>query len=500
MSETRSVAIERVPSGIPGLDIILNGGFLKGGLYIVQGPPGTGKTTFANQVCFSHIASGGRALYVTLLAEYHARMMQHLSVMTFFDASQIPDQIAYLNGLSILQSDGLAGLLAELRREITRRGVSVLMLDGIVAAKRLSQDEQAFNEFLHELQAIAIATECTMFMLTSAQGERVTPEHTMVDGIIELTDQLTGWSAESFLQVVKLRGSAFLRGRHAFKITDDGIVVHPRIEALLARPSRPDQGGVGRISSGVEQLDVMLGGGLPEASTSMIMGPSGTGKTTLGLQFLSQCSKAEPGLLFGFYETPARLDAKIARVCPPLRSLLDGGVVEVHWQPPTDDLLDAYGERLLQAVHQRKVRRLFIDGLRAMQEAAGAEPGRIGNFLTALMNEMRVLGVTTLYTLEVPDIMGPALRSPIGDLSSLAENLILLRFVEMRSRLYRLVSLLKVRDSEFDLTLHEYATSKRGLIIEPTSDSAERIMTLYSRQRREDGSDADRQPRPRRSR
>ena len=111
-----------------------------------------------------------------------------------------------------------------------------------MAAKRLSQDEQAFNEFVHELQAIAIATECTMFMLTSAQGERITPEHTMVDGIIELTDHLMGWAAESFLQVVKFRGSAFLRGLHAFKITSDGIVVHPRIEALLARPSRPDPG------------------------------------------------------------------------------------------------------------------------------------------------------------------------------------------------------------------------------------------------------------------
>src|SRR6201994_2486921 len=109
MSEVRSGELERVPSGVPGLDIILSGGFLKGGLYIIQGPPGTGKTTFGNQVCFSHIASGGRALYVTLLAEYHARMLQHLSVMTFFDASQIPDQVASLNGLSILQSDGLAG-------------------------------------------------------------------------------------------------------------------------------------------------------------------------------------------------------------------------------------------------------------------------------------------------------------------------------------------------------------------------------------------------------
>jgi circadian clock protein KaiC len=483
MSDAHSTELERVPSGVPSLDISLGGGFLKAGLYIIQGPPGTGKTTFGNQICFHHVASGGRALYITLLAEYHARMMQHLGVMTFFDESKIPDQLTYLNGLGILEAEGLKGLLTQLRREITRNNVSFLVLDGIISAKRLAANEQAFNEFVHELQAVATATGCTMFMLASAQGERMTPEYTMVDGIIELTDQLVGWSAESFLQVVKLRGSAFLRGRHAFKITGDGIVAHPRIEALLARPSRPDEGALGRVSSGVDQLDVMLGGGLPASSTSMVMGPSGTGKTTLGLQFLSRCSESEPGLLFGFYETPARLNAKIAQVCPSLRSQLDSGVVEVQWQPPTDDLLDAYGERLLRTVQRRGVRRLFIDGVGALREAAGAEPGRIGNFLIALMNEMRVLGVTTLYTLEVPDIMGPTIRSPIGDLSSLAENLILLRFVEVRSRLYRLVSLLKVRDSEFDQTLHEYATSSQGLIVETTSESAERIMAAYFNQR-----------------
>src|ERR1700709_2913461 len=97
-------------------------------------------------------------------------------------------------------------------------------------------------------------------------GHKVTPEHTMVDGIIELTDQLSGWTAESSLQVVKFRGSSFLRGRHAFKITSDGIVVHPRIEALLARPSRPDAGSPRSISCGIDQLDVMLGGGLPASS------------------------------------------------------------------------------------------------------------------------------------------------------------------------------------------------------------------------------------------
>ena len=476
MADPSATALERVPSGIPGLDVILEGGFLQGGLYIIQGPPGAGKTTFANQVCFNHVETAGNAIYVTLLAEYHARMMQHLGVLTFFDASKIPDQLTYINGLSTLHEAGLTGLVGLVRKEVTVRRASILVIDGIVSARRVAADEQAFNEFIHELQAVAIATSCTVFILASAQTNIIEPEHTMVDGIVELTDQLTGWSSASSLQIVKFRGSGFLRGRHAYKITNRGMVVHPRIEALLSRPSQPDFGGDGTVPSGLKQLDIMLGGGLPEASTTMVMGPSGTGKTTLGLNFLSDCSDAAPGLLFGFYETPRRLRAKAAAVSPSLSLLLDNGLVEIFWHPPTDDLLDAYGERLLEAVKRRGVKRLFIDGLGAFQHAAGGGAARISMFLTALMNELRVLGVTTLYTLEVPDVMGPGIRTSIGDLSSLAENLILLRFVEVGSQLHRLISILKVRDSQFDQSLHEYRTSSQGLVIEPTSASAQAIM------------------------
>jgi circadian clock protein KaiC len=233
MTDETTAALARVPSGIDGLDIILEGGFLKGGIYIIQGPPGTGKTTFGNQVCFNHAAGDDRAVYVTLLAEYHARMMQHLRVMTFFDASKIPDQITYINGLAALHESGLKGLVALLRREVITARASMLVLDGIVSARRAANDEQAFNDFIHELQAVAIAIECTVFILTSAQSNIIEPEHTMVDGIVELADELTGWAAASSLQVVKFRGSGFLRGRHAFKITDSGIIVHPRIERFL---------------------------------------------------------------------------------------------------------------------------------------------------------------------------------------------------------------------------------------------------------------------------
>ncbi|MEO8714274.1 MAG: ATPase domain-containing protein [Acetobacteraceae bacterium] len=482
MSDTGGSVLDRVPSGIGGIDIITGGGFLKGGLYIVQGTPGVGKTTLANQLGFNHVAGGGRALYVTLLAEYHARMMQNLSGMSFFDVSKIPDQLSYISGFVALRDEGIRGLLALVRREIMARNASVLILDGMVTARREAGDDQAFNEFIHGLQGFALATDCTAFLLTSADDSRkITPEQTMVDGIVELSDQLIDWSAESAVQIVKFRGSAYLRGKHAFKITDDGLVVYPRIEAMLAQPSRPEPSGSERLLSGVDQLDVMLGGGLLAGSTTMLMGPSGVGKTTFGLQFLSRCSAEEPGLLFGFYETPTRLRAKASEVCRPLLGLLDSGAVEVLWQPPTNDLLDAYGDRLLEAVRRRGVRRLFIDGLGGLQITANA-PERMAHYLPALMNELRVQGVTTVYTLEVADIIGPNIRAPIGDLSSLAENLILLRYIEFRSRLYRLISILKVRDSSFDPLLHEFALTNMGAVIEASPESAEAIMVGFSRQ------------------
>lgn len=483
MSGANATGLARVLTGVPGLDTILGGGFLAGGVYIIQGTPGTGKTTLGNQIAFNHAAQGGQALYTTLLAEYHARMMQHLGSMSFFDPARIPDQVSYLNGFGTLKADGYPALRDLLRREIARHKATILILDGFATAQRKASEDQDFNEFVHELQSVAIATDCTMFLLSSAMGVKETPEYTIVDGIVELSDRLLGWSSESTLQVVKLRGTSYLRGRHAFRITDDGLVVYPRIEASLARPSRLEPEATGTVPSGVDRLDAMMGGGVPAASTTMVMGPSGVGKTTLGLQFLSQCSPEEPGLLFGFYETPARLHVKVDRVCPPLSGLLDSGAVEVLWQPPTDGLLDAYGERLLENVRRRGVRRLVIDGLGAFQSAA-VEPVRLNQYLTALMNELRALGVTTVYTLAVPDMTGPYIREPVRDLTVPSDNLILMRYVEVGSRLHRMISILKVHNSDFDPSLYEYVTTSGGLKIEGTLDGADAALTSP---RREDG-------------
>jgi circadian clock protein KaiC len=475
-----SEPLERVSSGISGLDTVLNGGFFRGGLYLIQGAPGTGKTTLANQICFNRVKNGDRALYVTLLAEYHARMVQYMGRMSFFDQSKIPDQLSYISGFRAMRSEGLAALLTMIRREILTRKTSILIVDGVVAAQRVATNDQAFNEFVHELQGIALAADCTVFLVASAdRSNDSTPEHTMVDGILELTDQAFGWATERALQVTKIRGSSYLRGKHTYKITDDGLVVYPRIEALPAEPTVSDHTGIERVASGCAPLDVMLGGGLPAGSPTMLAGPSGVGKTTFGLHFLGGCSKDEPGLMLGFYETPARIMAKAQQVCRPLVSLIDNAVVRILWEPPISDSLDAYGERLLTAIRQGGVRRLFLDGLGAFQSAPeGAQ--RMRQYLPALTNELRALGVTTIYSLEAGNIIGPATPISFGDLSVLAENLVLLRYVELGATLHRLISVLKVRDSDFDPRLHEFVLTNNGPEVMHSTQSAEAIMSGVS--------------------
>ena len=147
--------IERVPSGVPGLDTILNGGFPRGGIHILQGTPGAGKTTLGNQICYHHAAAGGRALYVTLLSETHSRMLLHLGTMRFFDADRLPDQIAYISGFGALQDEGLPGLVTQIRREIAARKATVLILDGLVAAEDQAASDTEFKSFIQELQAQA---------------------------------------------------------------------------------------------------------------------------------------------------------------------------------------------------------------------------------------------------------------------------------------------------------------------------------------------------------
>jgi circadian clock protein KaiC len=472
MSSQAAQLLERVPSGIAGLDEILHGGFIKGGLYIVEGAPGTGKTIFGNQVCFNQVKGGKTVLYVTLIAETVGRMLLNLGNMRFFDEMAVGAGIFYISGFTALKNNGLTGLLHLLRREVGARHAAIVLVDGFASAADSANSPEELKVFVQQLQTQADAADCTVFLLTNPIESRPSSEETMVDGIINLGSVLTASSASRELHVRKFRGSAYLEGVHNYRIGDDGITVYPRMETLV-RQSHSDNGDLRRIDSGIEHLNAMFGGGLPERSMTMLVGPSGTGKTITGTQFLSRSTASEPGLLFGFYETPARIRGK-AKMFPAFGEALEAGHIELMWQSPEERLLDELADRLLRAVRRRKVRRLVIDGLAGFKKALRSRP--IEPFFAALAGELRREGVTSICTAEVAEIIGPTITTPLAGLSDVTDNHILLRFLEVGASLYRLVSILKVRDSAFDAGLRQFSITGSGVEIAADHKSAELIM------------------------
>lgn len=469
---------DHIQSGVEGLDAILAGGFIPGAITIVQGRPGTGKTILANQMCFHHGRAGGRALYVTLLAESHARMLMHLESLAFFDRAAIPGCVYYVNAFAALEADGLRGLLALLRRETQAFDATLLVLDGLVAAERKAGSNLEYKKFIHGLQIQATVTNCTTLLMNSA-GEadtEVTAEHTMVDCVIDMRSRLYGWRSERDFEVLKRRGAGYLPGRHALDITGAGISIYPRFETCQARPRRAVQPNGVQVPSGLPPLDAMFGGGLPQHSMTVLEGPPGSGKTTLGLHFLGPCGASEPGLLFSTTDSPEALLAKARAFGLSAAGLIDAGHVEVAWRSSTEGLLDAALHDLMRAVRRTGARRLCIDSLTGLLQLA-PDPARLPAVFNALAHELRALGVTSLFTVETNDpgrFGAPPPSGPLhGHLSGAADNILVLRLAKRRSSLVRLMSVFKARDAQIDPRLRSYRIGGAGIAIDDPPNGPE---------------------------
>ena len=408
---------ERWPTGIEGLDRILEGGLLVAGVYIVQGPPGAGKTILANQTCFNHAATGGHAVYVTLLAESHSRMFAHLRRMAFFDESAIPDRVYYIGGYSALEAEGLSALVTLIRGAIQKHKATLLVVDGLISAQESSPTHREFKKFLHEIQTLADVTKCTVLLLTNAErASGFFPEHTMVDGVLHLTDELSELRPLRHIRILKLRGSAPVRGLHSLRITDRGLEVRPRIETRLPHDGVNEElvASGSKLAFGLADFDEMLRGGLRPGSITMVLGSSGSGKTLLGMQFLSEgVRRGEHVVYFGFYERPEAILAKCQRVgIGGLKEGVERGLARLVWHRPVEGVIDELGESLIQTIRSVRPQRLFLDGMEGFERAADF-PERMSHVYSAIAQELERLGITTLYTSETRELFASTIEVPI---------------------------------------------------------------------------------------
>ncbi|HUS17537.1 MAG TPA: ATPase domain-containing protein [Chloroflexia bacterium] len=483
--------LQRVPTGIAELDTILHGGLFRGGLYLITGAPGTGKTILSNQIAVHHATTGGRVVYASLLSETYTRMFAHLSSLSFFAAAGrdqlVGDALYYINGYSEMQTAGLTGLRAALQGAIRDRHATLLIVDGALNAEAFAASPLALKEFIRGVQQFAEISGCTVLLLASRDSGSSRPPgdvETTVDGILHLRRQRVGARAIRELEVAKLRGSNFVPGGHAIAIGDAGIVVYPRTEALLTAAVDAMRTGAAareRVTLGIAGLDAMLQGGVFSGSTTALLGPPGSGKTLLGLHFLAEgARRGERGLYFGLNEPPSVVVDAGDRVGLDLTREAAAGRIEVVWNLASEMDPDALAQDLLARLRAGSFKRVFLDGLDTLGDIALATE-RLGPFFAALANGLRVLEVTTLVSVDLDTLFGPTVAIPIAGVSAVVENLIFLRYVELRSELVRLISVLKTRRSGHDLALRTFTIDDAGITIASTFTSAEAVLTGLAR-------------------
>jgi circadian clock protein KaiC len=454
---------DRLSTGIAGADAILRGGFFPGGVYLVSGPPGTGKTIFGNQVCFAHARAGGKAIFCTLLAETHGRMLANIGKLSFFDEHLVGNAITYLEGFGTLEESGLEGALKLLRNSVRERQATLLVIDGTVTAERLSPSDIAYKKFIQGLKSWVDLVQCTVLLLTSSgadMSEVVQPEHTMVDGVVQLAMRPLGMRMLRELCVRKFRGSAHFEGFHSYAITSNGIIAWPRMESLLSEVE-PSALSDERAPFGIAELDEMIDGGVRRNSVTLLVGATGVGKTQLGLQFLADgVARGEPCLYFGLFEPPA-LIAKMAQgfgvEAPEAKQLLT-----IVWQSETERLPDALAADLLRALDTTGARRVLVDGMVAFKTAAG-DIERLPGFFAALTNELRRRGVTTMITEELREMVTTALYVPVDNFSANCDNIVFLRQLEHDGEIVRYLSVAKTRSSAHDRSPRRFDVTAKGI-------------------------------------
>jgi circadian clock protein KaiC len=346
------VRIHQLSTGVPGLDDILGGGVPEFSLNVLAGAPGCGKTTLVHEIAFANATPENPALYFTVLGEPVLKMMRYQQQFSFFDDAKVGSAVRFINLSDVAMEKDLAAVLEEIIAQVTAANAGVVVLDSFrtLARKAISDvGEVEVQSFLHRLAQFLTSSEVTTFLVGEYFEEEVRDNalFTMVDGIIWLSQVTERNSVVRKLQVMKLRGQATVPGLHTVRITEHGLQAFSRTLGLIG--DKPKRALRRRLSTGIAELDKMLGGGVIEGDSVLVAGRSGTSKSALATQFIAEGLRhGDPGIMAIFVERPEGYAQRADSFGLDLKSVEQKGTLELLYMRPLDLSVDETMQAILE--------------------------------------------------------------------------------------------------------------------------------------------------------
>jgi circadian clock protein KaiC len=474
-------AIRCLPSGVPGLDAILGGGIPEFALSVIIGSPGAGKTTLAHQIMFALAARDRPAVFFSVLGESPLKMLRYQQQFSFFQPNMVGDSIHYVNLSDEIATGDFDQVMKRIKAEVKAIAPATVCVDSfrsvMLELQAQSTGKSGLQNFVYELGIFLAGWQATTFLVGEyASGMDTHPIFTIADGLIFLEQNVHRNSMVRKLQVMKMRGHATSPGMHTFRITNAGIETFPSapirddsgVENAAVRPPPVSQA---RLTMGIAGLDEMLGGGLPAGYSLLVAGPSGSGKTILATAFLAEgVRRNQPGVIVAFEQTPSQSRTRT------IDDLVRAGHVGLINTRSMDLSIDEIVQHLIFKIQRMKATRVVIDSLSGFELAVA--PTFREDFRESLFRMVAALsglGVTVLMTSELEDRYTDLRFSPYGT-AFLTDAIVVQRYIEIASRLGRVMSVVKVRGSAHSTEIRQFEITDEGIAIGTRIDDYEGLL------------------------
>ena len=474
---TTKVTINRLPTGVPGLDEVLGGGLPEFSFNLIAGQPGSGKTTLAHQIMFALATPERSAIYFTVLGEPPLKMLRYQQQFDYFNSEAINSSIRFINLSEEAMEGDLDRVLRRIVEEVTTHSPGLVFVDSfrsvVVASQTQGMRPNNLQQFVQQLGMLMTSWRATTFLLGEYFTEAdANPVFTVADGLIWMRQSVQRNSMVRKIEILKMRGQPSLSGLHSFRLDTTGIKVFVPANAVLAAQGAASPAPPGtRLTMGIAGLDEMLGGGLPRGYSLLVAGPSGSGKSNLAAAFLSEGVRCgETGVIAPFEQDPNRSrDRTVA-------NLIRSGHVGFVDMKALDVSIDEVLVLLLSEIRRLKATRVVIDSLSGFELAlAPTYRDDFRESLSRLVSSLAGAGVTMLMTTELEDRYTDLRFSPYGT-AFMTDAIIVQRYIEVESRLRRVMAVVKVRASAHSDELREYSIDGDGIHIGQTLPSQEGLL------------------------